>query len=113
METIAFNRSRWWYCLLWKDFMQVRPTLIAVVCGGLVMQLLSLAAERWLPDVHELTPIIACVAPILYTIGACGMLVGHERQSGSWEWSSSLPVSWGSALASKLLVTVAGAIFTG
>lgn len=113
METIPFQRSGQWHCLLWKDFMQVRSTLIAVVFGGLAMQLLLLVAERWFDNTHEATPLIACIAPILFAIGACGMLVGHERQSGSWEWSSSLPVSWRSALASKLLVTISSAIVTG
>ena len=112
-ETIPLHRSSQWYCLLWKGFMQVRPTLIAVLCGGLAMQLLLLVAERWLSDAHEVAPMIACIAPILFAIGACGMLVGHERESGSWEWSSSLPVSWRSALTSKLLVTIACAIVTG
>lgn len=113
MDTIPFQRSGHGYCLLWKDFMQVRPTLIAILCGGLVMQLLLLVAERWFDHAQEATPIIACLAPILFALGASGMLVGHERQSGSWEWSSSLPVSWRSALTSKLIVTVAGAIVTG
>src|SRR5690606_16709912 len=61
----------------------------------------------------EIAPAIACIAPILFAIGAGGMLVGHERQSGSWEWSSSLPSSWRSALTSKLIVATAGAIVTG
>lgn len=113
MDTIQFQRSGHWSCLLWKDFMQIRPTLIAIVCGGLVMQLLLLVAEHWLDHAQEATPIIACLAPLLFVIGASGMLVGHERQSGSWDWSSSLPVSWRSALTSKLLVTTASAILTG
>lgn len=112
MDTFPLQRSGQWHCLLWKDFMQVRPTLIAVVCGGLAMQLLLLVAERWFAHAQEAAPIIAVIAPILFAIGSCGMLVGHERQSGSWEWSSSLPVSWRSALTSKLLITLAGGIVT-
>lgn len=113
MDTLPFQRSGHRYCLLWKDFMQVRPTLIAILCGGLVMQLLLLVAERWFDHAQGGNPIIACLAPILFALGASGMLVGHERQSGSWESSRSLPVSWRSALASKLIVTTAGAILTG
>lgn len=112
MDTFPLQRSGQWLCLLWKDFMQVRSTLIAVAGGGLAMQLLLLVAERWFDDVQQATPLIAYIAPMLFAIGACGMLVGHERQSGSWEWSSSLPVSWRSALTSKLLITLAGGIVT-
>ena len=112
MDTFPWQRSGQWYCLLWKDFMQVRSTLIAVAGGGLAMQLLLLVAERWFNDAEPVVAMIAFIAPILFAIGACGMLVGHERQSGSWEWSSSIPVSWRSALTSKLLITLAGGIVT-
>jgi hypothetical protein len=114
MTTLPMRRSGPWRCLLWKDFRQVSPTLIAVTLGGLAMQLLLVAAVIWGDENQELgslAPVIACVAPVLFAIGACGMLVGHERQSGSWEWSSSLPVSWGYALSSKLLVSLSGAVF--
>jgi hypothetical protein len=114
MTTLLMQRSGPWSCLLWKDFRQVSPTLIAVTLGGLAMQLLLVAAVIWGDENQELgslAPVIACVAPVLFAIGACGMLVGHERQSGSWEWSSSLPVSWGYALSSKLLVSLSGAVF--
>jgi hypothetical protein len=38
------------------------------------------------------------------------MLIGQERQSGTWGWSSSLPVSWRSALLSKLCITAVGTL---
>ena len=113
METILYHRPKARYCLLWKDFMQVRSTLIAIVWGGLLIQLLMLVAQRWFEYAPHGTPMIACIAPILFAIGACGMLVGNEREDGSWEWSSSLPLSWRSAVASKLFVALAGAVATG
>jgi len=56
------------------------------------------------------TVAIACAAPILLALGCSGMLVGQERQSGTWAWSTSLPVSWGHALSSKLVVSILGSL---
>jgi hypothetical protein len=39
---------------------------------------------------------------------ACvGLLIGNERETRTWDWSSTLPVSWRGALASKFLVSTA------
>jgi hypothetical protein len=56
------------------------------------------------------TILCASIAPILLAIGCSGMLVGQERQSGTWAWSSSLPVAWQTALLSKLSISLLGTL---
>jgi ABC-type transport system involved in multi-copper enzyme maturation permease subunit len=108
-----------WYGLLWKDFQLIRATLVAVTSGLFLVQLIFLMVsfatndESLREGMLGGISILASIAPILFAIGCSGMLVGHERQSGTWAWSSSLPVSWRQALASKLLVSLVGSAFVG
>ncbi|MEM7479027.1 MAG: hypothetical protein AAF483_28930, partial [Planctomycetota bacterium] len=45
------------------------------------------------------------LAPFLVIMVCSAMLIGHERQTGTWEWTGSLPVTWQQALFSKLFIT--------
>ncbi len=64
------------------------------------------------PHVEILGPtvLIAMLSPTFIALGCSGMLVGHERQTGTWGWSSVLPTSWRSALLSKLVVTLSACL---
>ncbi len=97
-----------WRHLLWKDFRQVYQLIIGIIVIAASLQLLLGMLERLLPDdfrqfSHGVIN-VAFASPTLLAIACSGVLIGHERQSGSWMWSSSLPVSWHQSLVSKLLV---------
>ena len=110
MELAQQTRPSLWFALLWKDFQQVKSTFIAVLAGVFVVQLLLLFSAGFAPNDESRmalfggTVTFACIAPILLALGCGGMLIGQERQSGTWAWSSSLPASptKGSPCASSL-----------
>ena len=116
MEIAQQTRPSLWFALIWKDFQQVKSTFIAVLAGVFVVQLLLLVSASFAQNADTRTGLLsvtvtfACVAPILLALGCSGMLIGHERQSGTWTWSSSLPASWRLALSSKLLVSTIGSL---
>ncbi len=105
-----------WFALLWKDLQQVKSTFIAVLAGVFAVQLLLLFLAGFAPtDEARMaffggTVTFACIAPILLALGCGGMLIGQERQSGTWAWSSSLPASWRLVLGSKLVVATVGSL---
>lgn len=97
---------------LWKDFHQSKSVLLAVAVCHLLIQLILVAgnflresATAW-GDVVQATLITAAVGALVTVIGSAAMMVGHERQSGTWGWASSLPVSWAQTLSSKLIVLI-------
>jgi len=112
MDIAQRKKSTLWKSLLWKDFQQVKSAFLVLVLGCIGVQLL-LVLNGWFSggvDVWIYTVTIATAAPILLALACSGMLIGHERQSGSWAWSSSLPVAWHQSLGSKLLVTTLGSL---
>ena len=118
MDLAHQTRPSLWRSLLWKDFQQVKPTFLAVLFGALGVQLILLVSASVVSSENVRlaqfggTVTFACIAPILLALGCSGMLIGHERQTGTWAWSSSLPVSWLQALGSKLFVSTIGSLCT-
>jgi len=116
MDLAHQSKPSLWNALLWKDFQQVKSTFTFVVVFLLGVQIICLIAflliqhEETRLNFMGVTVTLPCIAPILLALGCSGMLIGHERQTGTWAWSSSLPVSWTQALASKLFVAVAGSL---
>lgn len=114
MEFAHITKPSLWGALVWKDFQQVKQTFAAVLIGLFFVQLILMVAANG--TVEEFTKqgflqgtiLCASIAPILLAIGCSGMLVGQERQSGTWAWSSSLPVAWQTALLSKLSISLLG-----
>lgn len=111
-------RSRW-TSLLWKDFHQVKFVILMVAGSSMALQILTtiwglLEELNQRPSllVFENIPFWAIVGPTLVALGCCGMLIGHERQSGTWNWQSSLPISWRESLSSKLIVTLLSSLLT-
>ncbi|MFN7290497.1 MAG: hypothetical protein ACK5T6_07915, partial [Pirellula sp.] len=108
-STSEFNRSV--LCrLLWKDWRVVRQVVVAIavimpMLQGFFVLLASLNHPIPEPGILGSTVLVAMLAPTFIALGCSGMLIGHERQTGTWGWSSSLPTSWRSALLSKLIVT--------
>jgi hypothetical protein len=104
---------------LWKDFRQILTVILAVIGGVTLIQLTCLAV-RFLVDgpmtwasLIETTLILAGVGSLLSIIGSAAMMIGHERQTGTWGWASSLPASWAQTLASKLIVSFASSVLSG
>ncbi len=116
MEFSQITKPSLWGALVWKDFQQVKQTFAAVLIALFFAQLVLMVAANG--TIEEFTKqgflqgtiLCASIAPILLAIGWSGMLVGQERQSGTWAWSSSLPVSWQTALLSKLSISLLGTL---
>ena len=105
-----------WTALLWKDFRQVR-SLFAIICGALLCtQLLFVSARLgWFNDTMVEAAIgITMVTPLvgiwIVIIACSGMLIGHERETNTWLWNSSMPLSSAQALTSKVLLTLGMAV---
>lgn len=111
------NPTSAWRALLWKDFQQVKSALLLMSFGILAFQLLTLFAWKLSPQTRFENPIYVqfaycCVAPVLSIMACVGLLIGQERQTGGWAWSSSLPQSWRQALASKACVAFGASLLT-
>ena len=97
---------------LWKDFRQVRQPVSAILVALLALQAILLLcaflleSELARANCLALLITIALLSPVLVIIACAGMLIGHERQTGTWGWNSALPHSWKQSLFSKLVVTV-------
>jgi hypothetical protein len=106
-------------CNLWKDARQILTVILAVIGAVTLIQLTFLAA-RFLVDgpmtwnsLIETTLTLAGVGSLLTIIGSAAMMIGYERQTGTWVWASSLPASWAQTAASKLIVSFASSILVG
>ena len=113
-STIGIRRASYWQAILWKDLRLLTPSFVTIVVGALVIQMLQflgvyLSNEPNLRgDASAFTMLLTYTAPVLIGMAAGGMLVGHERQTGTWNWNTSLPVVWWHALGAKLVVSFAG-----
>ena len=104
---------------LWKDFRQIWTVILAVI-GGITLIQLTFIAARSLVDLPmiwnnliETTLTLAGIGSLLTIVGSAAMMIGHERQTGTWGWASSLPASWAQTLASKLIVSFASSALVG
>ncbi len=94
--------------LLWKDYRQLRPALIGCWAILAVIMLLTFIRQLSVPlNSMVFFPdsiLLVLAAPTLVAMAASGILIGHERETRSWNWSSSLPIHWFSSLLSKTIV---------
>lgn len=94
--------------LLWKDYRQARPALVGVLAILSAIQLLYLCLQLTSRgtgmEMYQPTYMLALISPTLVAMACSGLLIGHERQTRTWNWSSSLPIPWPSALFSKTVV---------
>ena len=108
MKDLEPSSFTMWRHLLWKDWRQVWPIVIAIVLVQAMLQLLMGTLEVLLPfQMQQLSSAsinVALSSPALLAIACCGLLIGHERQSGCWAWSSSLPISWQQSMFSKFII---------
>lgn len=104
--------------LLWKDYQQARTVILSVLFGLFGIQsvifLISLAIgdTTSVRSLNDSLIALAMVAPFLIALGCAGMLIGQERQTNTWDFSSSLPGTWAMALFSKLTLTILASAVT-
>lgn len=111
MELTTRASSFAWVCLMWKELQQIKPIFVAVVVTLLCIQLICGAVMQVLPsagriDSYQIMLVVSGLGPFLGALASCGMLFGHERQTGTWNWSSSLPIPWKQALTAKLIASL-------
>lgn len=101
MQSLAVSKH-----LLWKDYRQLLPAIVG--CWAIMAVILLLICVRdLLSKVDSVMPdgiMLVLAAPTLAAMAASGIAIGHERQTRSWNWSSSLPIPWASSLISKSIV---------
>ncbi len=98
----------------WKELRQISPLVIGIAAIQLLVIVLLYALNAALQQDFPVEPAffisIAMVSPTLLAIAMVGVAIGQERQSGSWTWSSSLPISWTQSLLGKVVVWFAGSV---
>lgn len=96
--------------LIWKDARTIKPLVIAIGIGivGINFLLLVLAHTDSISTRSraEFCFALCVLLPNLMAFGSSGMLVGTEEENGSLAWLRTLPASWRSIAASKLLVSL-------
>lgn len=127
MQTTTLNASKLpqlrltgsssaWSAELWKDYRQVRQPVGSILLGLFTVQMLFFLAGLFIVSETERANVlgmmmtIALLSPVLVTIACAGMLIGHERQTGTWGWNSVLPHSWQQSLGIKLLVAIVSTV---
>ena len=109
MSEIQNAGSRILSRLLWKDFQMIKPLVIAIAVGVVAFNLLALILrEVFGQDTNGLSDMILWVLmPNLVALGAPSMLVGTEQETGTLDWTRSIPVSWQKIVLSKFLTAIA------
>ncbi len=95
--------------LLWKDFRQAAGGLVGslgLLVGIMLLLFIMQVTSRGSMDTFQGAFLIAYSAPSLAALACVGLLIGQERQTRTWNWSSHLPVSWYSSLLSKTVVWI-------
>ncbi len=94
--------------MLWKEFRQIMPTVALLVVATIVLQ--GLVAWFHVRSNQPSFPqifFLASLTPIFAAVVSTAVAIGSERQTGTWNWNSSLPISWKTALSTKFLAALA------
>ena len=90
--------------LMWKDFRLLRPVILLFLGFTVGLNLLSLLME---PEAKSGFAIaIAFSLPFLLVIGIPPLMITTEQDSRAIHWLKSMPVSWRSLLASRMIVGI-------
>ncbi len=113
MQFLSYCQPMRWTRHIWKELRQVRTMALTVTLTQLGIQAIIVFVESWLrpasskpSDLLVAVPLCALLTPIFLSVGCVGVMIGQERQSGTWNWHSSLPVSWIESLLGKLIACV-------
>jgi hypothetical protein len=99
------NTNMLWFHLIWKDARQVLPLILALTCFVLFVLGISYWIELSGTSTIEMRNMVALVLPWFAILTGIGVLIGQERSSGFWQWSSSVPIPWFPSLVIKLTLT--------
>ena len=106
-----------WYALIWKEMRQLLGICTAVcicsVLGFLIAGWLEQFSVNSNPLEFFYSIVPATLAPIPIVMAGAAIAVGGERQSGTWQWMTTLPISWQSAFFAKLIITILMATASG
>ena len=92
--------------LAWKDFKAIRPLLLAILAGIVLLHVMVIAIQvaYGTHSDSEIYVSLWILMPNLMALGAPAMLIGSEEESGTLGWLRTLPVSWRDIAWSKFLV---------
>lgn len=93
-----------WKRLLWKEFKQILPLVIALVGIGILLQFLGLLTTVYSPEAFH--GAIFVLTPSLLAIGIGPMLVSQEKELRTLSWMGSLPIQRSTIVVSKVIVSV-------
>ncbi len=97
--------------LLWKEFRFLSPLVLLSVGIALLLQFVQFTSKK---EIHSggIELYLAEAIPLLVAIISIGVSIGYERDNRSWNWFSSIPVSWKHVLSSKAITVLALVIFS-
>lgn len=102
--------------LLWKDLGMVKLPVLQLGVAMLACQALLVTGavltsdDQLIQSLSGMATVLPFVGPWLGLMACAGMLIGHERETRTWNWSSSLPITSRQALFSRVSVTIAAAV---
>lgn len=98
--------------LLWKDTMVVRPLIVAIVIGIVVINATILLLTLAIAGEASADIFVSfwALMPNLVALGAPALLIGGEEESGTLAWLRTLPVSWKRLADSKFLVGIGAVV---
>ncbi len=99
------NTNTLWFHLIWKEARQVLPLILALTCFALFVLGINYWIELSGTSTIEMRNYVALVLPWFAILTGIGVLIGQERSSGFWQWSSSVPIPWFPSLVIKLTLT--------
>lgn len=99
------NTKTLWFHLIWKEARQVLPLILALTCFALFVLGINYWIELSGTSTIEMRNYVALVLPWFAILTGIGVLIGQERSSGFWQWSSSVPIPWFPSLVIKLTLT--------
>ena len=87
--------------LVWKESRQLLPLVVALMVVAAILFLSQLFFQDQPDWQHEL---IFLVFPGLFATGAGAVMVGQEREQGTMDWLSSLPITPRQLILTKFVI---------
>ncbi len=91
--------------LVWKESRQLLPLVVALMIVAAILFLSQLFFQDQPDWQHEL---IFLVFPGLFATGAGAVMVGQEREQGTMDWLSSLPITPRQLILTKFVIALLG-----
>ncbi|MCA9127898.1 MAG: ABC transporter permease [Planctomycetales bacterium] len=104
------NRSLAFRTLWWNDLRQLTPVAAVLVVLTLALHVISLISANDPLQTSNWQVLLLLGLPGLFAVGAGALLVGHEKETRTIRWLSTLPIARGDLIRAKLLSSVVGLI---